>query len=156
MEREQNEQSPILDKLVTSARKAAKPIKEKAYWELSPEEKLQKKFNRAYQRFMLGRGFRGEYRLITLTTPETFKGDIHQAWRKWVMRMRRRGLVREYYAVKEWNENTLVFTFMLFYVLITLVIKWHGNNGKLLLVRCGYMLKKRTLPKEWQIIWQNI
>jgi len=105
VEREENQRSPILDKLVTTARKPDKPLREKSWWELSNEEKLQKKFNRAYQRFMLGRGFKGEYRLITLTTPETFKGDVHDAWRKWVMRMRRRGLVREYYAVKEWNEK---------------------------------------------------
>jgi hypothetical protein len=96
---------PILDTLAITARNLEKPLKEKNWWELTKEDKLQKKFNRAYQRFMLGRGFGGQYRLITLTTPETFKGDIHQAWRKWVMRMRRRGLAREYYAVKEWNEK---------------------------------------------------
>jgi hypothetical protein len=83
----------------------ARKLKDKKWWEFTSEDKLQKKFNRAYQRFMLGRNFEGQYRLITLTTPETFKGDIHQAWRKWVMRMRRRGLAREYFAVKEWNEK---------------------------------------------------
>jgi hypothetical protein len=97
--------SPILDKLEISARNVGKTLKKKGWWELTEEDKKQKKFNRAYQRFMLGRGFQGEYRLITLTTPETFKGDIHNAFRKWVQRMRRRGLVREYYAVKEWNEK---------------------------------------------------
>jgi hypothetical protein len=97
--------TPILDKLAITARKQEKSLKEKNWWELTTEDKLQKKFNRAYQRFMLGRSFTGEYRLVTLTTPETFKGDIHQAWRKWVMRMRRRGLAREYFAVKEWNEK---------------------------------------------------
>ena len=97
--------STILDKLDTTARNLAKPLKDKKWWELTDEDRLQKKFNRAYQRFMLGRGFGGQYRLITLTTPENFKGDIHQAWRKWIMRMRRRGLAREYYAVREWNEK---------------------------------------------------
>ncbi len=96
---------PILDTLAITARNVDIPLKDKRKWELTTEEKLQKKFNRAYQRFMLGRGFSGQYRLITLTTPERFKGDIHQAWRKWVMRMRRRGLAREYYAVKEWNKK---------------------------------------------------
>jgi hypothetical protein len=107
VEKENNKgiSSPILDTLAITARKPEKTLKEKNWWELTPEEKLQKKFNRAYQRFMLGRGFGGQYRLITLTTPETFKGDIHKAWRKWIMRMRRRGLAREYYAVKEWNEK---------------------------------------------------
>ncbi len=47
----------------------------------------------------------GEYRLLTLTTPEDFNGDIHVAWRKFLKRMRRRGIIREYYAVKEWNEK---------------------------------------------------
>ncbi|MBF4483023.1 MAG: hypothetical protein A9183_06250 [Dehalococcoides mccartyi] len=93
--------SSILDILPTTARN----FKDKKWWQLTPEEKKQKKFNRAYQRFMLGCNFAGEYRLITLTTPESFTGDIHNAWRKWIMRMRRRGLAREYFAVKEWNAN---------------------------------------------------
>ncbi|BCT56582.1 rolling circle replication-associated protein [Dehalococcoides mccartyi] len=93
--------APILDILPTTARN----LKDKKWWQLTAEEKKQRKFNRAYQRFMLGCSFKGEYRLITLTTPESFKGDIHKAWRKWVMRMRRRGLAREYFAVKEWNAR---------------------------------------------------
>ena len=97
--------SPILDTFTTTARNGRKALKDKSWWELTVGDKKQKKFNRAYQRFMLGRGFRGQYRLITLTTPETFKGGIHNAFRKWVQRMRRRGLVREYYGVKEWNEK---------------------------------------------------
>lgn len=72
---------------------------------LTKEEKEKRKFNRAYQRFMLGRGFEGEYKLVTLTTPETFQGDIHNAWEKWVKRMRRLGYHLEYYAVKEWNKK---------------------------------------------------
>ncbi|MFC2062429.1 hypothetical protein ACFLS8_00550 [Chloroflexota bacterium] len=46
----------------------------------------------------------GEYRLLTLTTPQYFGGVIHDAWRKFLKRMRRRGLIREYYTVKEWNK----------------------------------------------------
>jgi len=104
LERQKNSRSPsppILDNLATTGRK----LTDKKWWELTDEEKQQKKFNRAYQRFMLGRGFKGEYRMITLTTPETFKGGIHEAWRKWLKRMRRRGMAREYFAVKEWNKR---------------------------------------------------
>jgi hypothetical protein len=72
---------------------------------MTKDEKLKRKFNRAYQRFMLGRGFPGEYRLMTLTTPENFKGSIHQAFRKWLFRMRRKKVVLEYFIVKEWNER---------------------------------------------------
>ena len=105
---------PILDKVPTSRRKhqplmngARPPIntERKPWFYLTKEEKQKRKFNRAYQRFMLGRGFDGQYRLITLTTPEGFTGDIHNAWEKWVKRMRRKGYRLEYYAVKEWNAK---------------------------------------------------
>jgi hypothetical protein len=94
---------PILDTYSTTARKLKKDFKS-AVWCLTEEEKRIRKFNRAYQRFMLGSSMPGEYRLLTLTTPPEFKGDLHGAWRKFVMRMRRRGLMGEYYAVKEWNK----------------------------------------------------
>lgn len=46
------------------------------------------------------------YKLVTLTTPEWFdSGVIHRAWRMLVMRIRRRSLPREYFAVKEFNEK---------------------------------------------------
>jgi hypothetical protein len=93
---------PILDSNVTTGRKANSENKPWCY--LTEEEKRQKKFNRAYQRFMLGVGMPGDYRLLTLTTPPDFKDSIHEAWRKFLKRMRRRGLIREYYAVKEWNK----------------------------------------------------
>jgi len=54
---------------------------------------------------MLGVKMPGDYRLLTLTTPEGFDGDIHDAWRKFRKRMQRRGLIREYFAVKEWNKK---------------------------------------------------
>jgi hypothetical protein len=92
----------ILDTLPISARSTEKHIE---WWKITQEEKKRKKFSRAFQRFMLGRGFDGEYRLLTLTTPESFTGDIHQAWRKFVERMCRHGYKREYFAVKEWNQN---------------------------------------------------
>lgn len=60
---------------------------------------------RAYQRCILGTKFKGEYRLLTLSTPEDFEGDIHNAWRRFVRNMRRRGLLREYFVVKEWNKK---------------------------------------------------
>ena len=102
MEKEPNRfrhSPPILDNNTTTARKV--DLKYKPWWQLTEEEKKQKKFNRAYQRFMLGVGMPGEYRLLTLTTPPDFNGDIHDDWRKFLMRMRRRGLIREYYAVKD-------------------------------------------------------
>lgn len=68
-------------------------------------DKGTKRIKRAYQRFMMAAGFPGQYRLLTLTTPEQFDGDIHHAWQKWVQRMRRRGMAREYYTVKEWNKK---------------------------------------------------
>jgi hypothetical protein len=92
----------ILDTLPITARNTEKHVE---WWKITKEEKQRKKFSRAFQRFMLGRGFSGEYRLLTLTTPESFSGDIHQAWRKFVERMCRHGYSREYFAVKEWNEN---------------------------------------------------
>lgn len=95
--------APILDYLATSAR-CDKPTLRKPWWELTEEEKQERKFKRAYQRFMLGVKMPGEYRLLTLTTPPDFKDDLHTAWRKFLMRMRRRGMIREYYAVKEWNK----------------------------------------------------
>ena len=95
--------SPILDSNSVSGRKLNKG--EKPFWAyLTEEEKRERKFKRAYQRFMLGVGMPGEYRLLTLTTPENFEGVIHDAWRKFLKRMRRRGLIREYYIVKEWNK----------------------------------------------------
>jgi hypothetical protein len=97
--------SPILDSLAITVRKIEKSLTDKKWYELTDEDKKRKKFNRAFQRFMLGRSFQGEYRLLTLTTPEDYKGDIHQAWRKFVNRMCRRGMPREYYVVKEWNEK---------------------------------------------------
>ena len=102
MEREENQYFPILDNTVTTARK--QNYEKKTWKEISEEEKRQKKFKRAYQRFMLGVHMPGEYRLLTLTTPPEFEGSLHSAWRKFLMRMRRRGLIREYYAVKEWNK----------------------------------------------------
>ena len=90
---------PILDKLPISRRS------NKAWWMQTKEERLKCKFDRAYQRCMLGLGFEGEYILLTLTTPEGCKEDIHNCWEKWVKRMRRRGYILEYYAVKEWNEK---------------------------------------------------
>jgi len=93
---------PILDSITTTGRKlfSAKI----PWWLLTEEEKRERKFKRAYQRFMLGVGMPGEYRLLTLTTPPDFEGVIHDAWRKFLKRMRRRGLIREYYIVKEWNK----------------------------------------------------
>ncbi len=93
----------ILDSNTTSARKLKgddKPF----WWGLTEEGKRERKFKRAYQRFMLGVGMPGQYRLLTLTTPPDFKGDIHNAWRKFLKRMQRQNLIREYFAVKEWNK----------------------------------------------------
>lgn len=100
---EKAKSGPILDSYYTSGRKLGTTNKQ--YWmALTDEEKRERKFKRAYQRFMLGVNMPGEYKLLTLTTPENFSGDIHDAWRKFLKRMRRRGLIREYYAVKEWNK----------------------------------------------------
>lgn len=68
------------------------------------KSKEEKRFKRAYQRMQLGLSMKGQYRLLTLTTPENFYTDIHTTWRKWLMRMRRRDIVREYLVVKEWNQ----------------------------------------------------
>ena len=97
------EQAHILDVKSTTGRKLNGA--EKPFWAyLSEEERKERKFKRAYQRFMLGVRMPGEYKLLTLTTPPDFKGDIHDAWRKFLKRMRRRDLIREYYIVKEWNK----------------------------------------------------
>jgi hypothetical protein len=92
----------ILDSNTVTGRRLDKEYK--PWWQLTKEDKRKRKFNRAYQRFMLGVGMHGEYQLITLTTPEEFNGDLNNAWRKFLKRMRRRGLTCEYYAVKEWNK----------------------------------------------------
>ncbi len=99
-----NPRPPILDNYNTTGRKlntGGKPF----WYDLTPEEKRKKKFNRAFQRFMLGISMPGEYRLLTLTTPPEFKGDLHTAFRNFIKRMRREGLAREYFAVKEWNKQ---------------------------------------------------
>jgi len=93
----------ILDYNATTGRKLKNDDKP-FWWNLTEEAKRERKFKRAYQRFMLGVGMPGEYRLLTLTTPENFRGDIHEAWRKFLKRMGRRGMIREYFAVKEWNK----------------------------------------------------
>ncbi|MGD1119503.1 MAG: hypothetical protein ABR886_08455 [Dehalococcoidales bacterium] len=93
---------PILDSNTVTGRKLNSNYK--PWWLLTDEDKRERKFKRAYQRFMLGVGMPGEYRLLTLTTPLEFDGNLNSAWRKFVKRMRRRGLIREYYAVKEWNK----------------------------------------------------
>jgi hypothetical protein len=54
---------------------------------------------------MLGMGMPGEYLLLTLTTPPEFSESLNTAWRKFLKRMRRRGYVCEYFAVKEWNKD---------------------------------------------------
>jgi hypothetical protein len=105
MENEKNNfrpSPPILDSNTTTGRKLNNEYK--PWWLLTEEDKRERKFNRAYQRFMLGVGMPGEYRLLTLTTPPEFEGELNIAWRKFLKRMRRRGLIREYYAVKEWNK----------------------------------------------------
>jgi hypothetical protein len=93
---------PILDSTTTTGRKLNSEYK--PWWLLTEEDKKKRKFNRAYQRFMLGVGMPGEYRLITFTTPPEFKGDLNIAWRKWLKRMRRRGYICKYFAIKEWNK----------------------------------------------------
>ena len=92
----------ILDSYTTTGRRLNSDYK--SWWLLTEEEKRERKFKRAYHRFMLGVGMPGEYRFLTLTTPPDFKGLIHDAWRKFLKRMRRRGIIREYYIVKEWNK----------------------------------------------------
>lgn len=72
---------------------------------LTAKEYQERKYKRAYQRFMLGTKMGGDLKLLTLTTPENYKGDIHNAWLNFVKRMRRRGVVREYYVVKEYNKK---------------------------------------------------
>lgn len=66
-----------------------------------------KKEARALSRFFKGFAMSdgGELKLVTLTTPEGYDGDIHAVWRSFVMRMRRRGFFRDYYVVKEWNAK---------------------------------------------------
>jgi len=73
-------------------------------WAFTPEEQAERKFRRAYQRLSVG-GKIGRLVLVTLTTPESFQGGLHRAWRLFCWRARRRGLLREYYAVREWNEK---------------------------------------------------
>lgn len=68
------------------------------------QDRVDLKFRKAYSRLMIG-GRIGRLLLVTLTTPETFQGDMHRAWRLFMWRARRRGLMREYFAVKEWNEK---------------------------------------------------
>jgi hypothetical protein len=93
----------ILNSNTTTGRKLNK--KDKPFWYyLTEEGKRERKFKRAYQRFMLGVGMPGVYMLLTLTTPPEFEGSIHDAWRKFLKRMRRRGIIREYYIVKGWNK----------------------------------------------------
>lgn len=64
-----------------------------------------RKMRRALSRFYLGKKLSGDYLLVTLTTPEGQEIDLHRAWRKFVMRLRRRGIGREYFAVREWNKR---------------------------------------------------
>jgi len=64
-------------------------------------ERAQKK---ALSRFFAGASFE-KLLLVTLTTPESFQGDLHRAWRLFTWRLRKRGLLRNYYAVREWNER---------------------------------------------------
>ena len=94
---------PILDSNTTTVRMIQNDYK--PWWLMTDEDKRKRKFNRAYQRFMLGVGMPGEYLLITFTTPPGFKGNINRAWRMFLNRMRRRGIICEYYAVKEWNKD---------------------------------------------------
>ena len=94
---------PILDSTATTGRTTNQDYK--PWWSLTDEDKRKRKFNRAYQRFMLGVCMPGGYVLLTLTTPPSFKGILNKAWRKFIKRMRRQGYVCEYYAVKEWNKN---------------------------------------------------
>ncbi len=63
-----------------------------------------KRRKRALHRFFVGNAMPGDYQLVTLTTPAGNGVDMHRAWRMLVMRLRRRGMAREYYAVKEYNK----------------------------------------------------
>jgi hypothetical protein len=73
-----------------------------------------RKLRRAIQRIYAGfetkvPDFEGgkckNYILVTLTTPEGSEVEMHRAWRKFIMRLRRRGMGREYYCVREWNKR---------------------------------------------------
>jgi len=68
------------------------------------EESADAKMRKAYQRIMTG-GKIGRLVMVTLTTPDTFKGDMHRAWRLFRWRLRNRKLMREYFAVREWNKK---------------------------------------------------
>lgn len=45
------------------------------------------------------------YVLVTLTTPEGHAVDLNRAWRKFISRLARTGVSREYFAVREWNKR---------------------------------------------------
>lgn len=82
----------------------AEEREEKKEWLSSEERRLR----RALHRFYLGKGIPGEYLLVTLSTPEWQYEDgawMHRTWRKFTMRLRRRELMREYFAVREYNKR---------------------------------------------------
>lgn len=72
---------------------------------LTENEKKEKRIKRAYQRFLLGTDLPGTYRLVTLSTPDSYHGDFHNDWTKLVRRMSRRGIPKHYFAVKEFNKK---------------------------------------------------
>jgi len=63
-----------------------------------------RKYLRALHRFHLGALCKGDYLLVTLTTPVGMAVDLHHSWRKFLLRLSRRGLKREYFAVREFNK----------------------------------------------------
>lgn len=69
----------------------------------TPAERQEALRKRAMSRFLAGSNFE-RLLLVTLTTPEDFQGSLHDAWRKFMWRCRRRGLFRRYFAVVEYNE----------------------------------------------------
>lgn len=44
-----------------------------------------------------------EYRLVTLTTPESFAGDLNHAWRLFRLKCRRTRITCPYFGVREYN-----------------------------------------------------
>ena len=80
-------------------------------------ERARRRRGRSYHRAVSGLRLRGEYRLLTLTTSpaaEVAGKQIVASWRALVQRMRRRGMLQEYFKVIEYTKKGLPHIHMVF------------------------------------------
>ena len=69
--------------------------------DLTPEER---RYKRCFHRVISGLERGGSLRLITLTSSDSFRNPIQQDFRRLIMRLRRRGLLKDYIRVIEVKE----------------------------------------------------